>query len=180
MAKPIIYDRTCKICDRTELMMEDDTVIGDFNFISVPLLRMLKGAQTNRFVSISGRATVTIGRHATIGDHVSVLTSVDTPYGIMNDQMPPEMRHVKTGDIVIGDYAFIGPHTTINPGVNIGPGAVVGANSFITSDRRPWHISHPAKTTEITVFRVVDVPIPGYPVEEMKAAKERLWLKEDK
>lgn len=178
MADSIIYG-TSKICDRTDLRMAEDTVIGDFNFVSVPLLRMLKGAQTNRFVAIDGRATVTIGEYATIADHVSIHTSVDTPFGCMNDQISAEMRHVKTGDIVIGDHAFIGPHSTINPGVTVEAGAVVGANSFVTNDRWAWHISHPQKAKDITVFRQMDVLVPGYPLDELQKSKEKMWSKRE-
>jgi acetyltransferase-like isoleucine patch superfamily enzyme len=171
-----VYE-TAKVCERTELLMDDKTVIGDFNFVSCARLKMMEGAQTNRHVCIEGRGSVTLGRYSTIANHVSILTSTDTPYGIMNDQAEDELRHVKTGDIVIGDYAFIGQGSVIMPGVTVGNGAVVGAFSFVTSDVRPWHIMHPVKPLTISVFRLVDVPLPNYPLDEMEAAKKRIWEK---
>ncbi|HSZ71441.1 MAG TPA: DapH/DapD/GlmU-related protein, partial [Cytophagaceae bacterium] len=40
----------------------------------------------------------------------------------------------KEGDIIIGDYVWIGANVFINPGVTIGDNAVIGANSILTQD----------------------------------------------
>ena len=46
----------------------------------------------------------------------------------------------KKGDIVIGDYVWIGVNVIINPGITIGENAVVGANSVVTSSLEPYGI----------------------------------------
>jgi len=46
----------------------------------------------------------------------------------------------KKGDIVIGDYVWIGANVMINPGINIGTNSVIGANSVVTKDIPPHSI----------------------------------------
>jgi acetyltransferase-like isoleucine patch superfamily enzyme len=167
---------TTKICDRTKITMEEGSVIGDFCFICCAELVMLEGAQLNRYVSVTGRGRVVVGRNATVSNYVSLKTSTDTPYGKMNDQVPEEYRRVKTGEIIIGDNAFIGEYASINPTVAIGDGAVVGSYSYVSQDVPPWLITHPPKERSISVFRLLadGIPMKNYPEEQMRQAEEEI------
>jgi maltose O-acetyltransferase len=40
----------------------------------------------------------------------------------------------KFGDIIVGNYVWIGTNVMINPGVNIGDNSVIGANSVVTKN----------------------------------------------
>lgn len=177
--KPIIHEST-KITPTTKLTMEEDTVIGDFCFINCKELVMLEGAQLNRFVSISGgRERVVIGRYATVSNYASLKTASDTPYGSMNDQAEPDQRRIKSGEIIIGNNAFIGEYASIMPGVAIGDGTVIGAYSYISKDVPPWHITHPPRARSISVFRRLDsgVEMKDYPEELKKLAEEEIIKK---
>jgi maltose O-acetyltransferase len=46
----------------------------------------------------------------------------------------------KTGDIIIGDYVWIGANVFINPGITIGCNSIVGANSVVVKDVEPFAI----------------------------------------
>lgn len=131
-----IYE-TAKISPRTTIVGDESNFIGDFCFIACVELHMAYGAQVNRFVEISGRGRVDLGKYATVGSHVSILTSTDTPWGHMNDNAPDSERRIMTRDIEICDDAFIGQHSTIMPGVTVGERSVVGAYSFVTRDIPP-------------------------------------------
>lgn len=139
-----IYE-TAKIADRTKLLLSRGAVIGDFTFIACKELEMGEGACINRFTEVQGREKVTMGRHAVISSHCSIMTSTDTPWGCMSDSAEEEFRRIKTAPVVIGDEAFIGAHVTIMPGVTIGNGAVVGAYSYVSKDIPPMVISRPPK-----------------------------------
>jgi|SRR5882724_3247917 len=46
----------------------------------------------------------------------------------------------KVGNIIIGNYVWIGANVFISPGVRIGDNAIVGANSMVTHDVEPFTI----------------------------------------
>jgi len=175
---PIIYE-TSKITKGTKLTLSDDTVIGDFCFINCKELVMLDGAQLNRFVSISGRDRVVIGRGATVSNYASLKTSTDTPYGAMNDQAPDDQRRVRSGEIIIGNNAFIGEYASIMPGVAVGDGTVVGAYTYVSKDIPPWLIVHPPSYRTISVFRRLadGVVMKDYPEDARKMAEEEIIRK---
>ena len=146
---------TAKVCPRTELLMGKLTTIGDFCFICSKRLEMLDGSMIGRFVEVSGRGEVLLKEGAVVASHASLLTSTDTPEGKMNDASKDEERAIRTGNIVLGEYSYVGQHATIMPGVNIGDWAVVGAYSYIDKDVPPNTIIRPnvKKTTKARVLR---------------------------
>ena len=125
---------TAKVCPRTELLMGKLTTIGDFCFICSKKLEMRDGSMLGRFVEVSGRGDILLKEGAVVASHASLLTSTDTPEGKMNDASEDEERAVRTGDITLGEYSYVGQHATIMPGVTIGDWAVVGAYSYIDKD----------------------------------------------
>jgi maltose O-acetyltransferase len=46
----------------------------------------------------------------------------------------------KEGDVIIGNYVWIGANVFINPGISIGDNSVIGANSVVTKDVDPFSI----------------------------------------
>ena len=135
--------RTAKVCPRTALLMDELTTIGDFCFICSKRLEMQKGSMIGRFVEVSGRGEVLLKEGAVVASHASLLTSTDTPEGKMNDASKDEERAIRTGNIVLGEYSYVGQHATIMPGVSIGDWAVVGAYSYIDKDVPPNTIIRP-------------------------------------
>lgn len=125
---------TAKVCPRTELLMGKLTTIGDFCFICSKRLEMRDGSMLGRFVEVSGRGEVLLKEGAVVASHASLLTSTDTTEGKMNDASTDEERAVRTGNITLGEYSYVGQHATIMPGVTIGDWAVIGAYSYIDKD----------------------------------------------
>lgn len=125
---------TAKVCPRTELLMGKLTTIGDFCFICSKRLEMRDGSMIGRFVEVSGRGEILLKEGAVVASHASLLTSTDTTEGKMNDASDDEERAVRTGNITLGEYSYVGQHATIMPGVSIGDWAVVGAYSYIDKD----------------------------------------------
>lgn len=73
---------------------------------------------------------VIIGRNCSISHNVRIYTQT---YVADQDFSLPALKE-KTGDIVIGDFVWIGANVFINPGISIGDNVVIGANSVVTSD----------------------------------------------
>jgi acetyltransferase-like isoleucine patch superfamily enzyme len=75
-----------------------------------------------------------IGRHVRIANHV-LLNGYDghplDPLARARNE-PPDVE--RTGDIVIGDYAWIGDGAMILKGVSVGRGAIVASRAVVTRD----------------------------------------------
>ena len=71
-----------------------------------------------------------------IGSDVNLSTAVNiwTAQHAWND---PEFAF-ESGEVVIGDRAWLSARVTVLPGVTIGEGAVVAAGAVVTRDLEPW------------------------------------------
>jgi maltose O-acetyltransferase len=73
---------------------------------------------------------VVIGESCMISHNVRIYTSSLLPD---QDFSQTELKERK-GDVVIGNYVWIGANVFINPGVTIGNNSIVGANSVVVKD----------------------------------------------
>jgi maltose O-acetyltransferase len=73
---------------------------------------------------------VIIGKHCEISHFVKIYTSNNEA----DQDMSQKFRKEKTGDVIIGDYCWIGAGVFINAGCKIGDNSVIGANSVVTKD----------------------------------------------
>jgi maltose O-acetyltransferase len=88
-------------------------------------------------IQLDSECFVEIGIGCSISHNVRMYTTSKVPDGDFKDkQMVPEKR----GNIVIGNYVWIGVNVYINPGVTIGDNAVIGANSVVTTNIEPFTI----------------------------------------
>jgi len=87
-------------------------------------------------VQAASECTVTIGSGCRISHNVRMYTQSDDADADLACANPP----VKRGDIVIGDYCWIGANVFIGPAITIGRNSVVGANSVVTKDIPPDEI----------------------------------------
>ena len=97
------------------------------------------GSYIGRYSSINSAedCNVKIGKYVSISHFVKIYTQsylADQDFSILNNK---EKLKTKKGDIVIGNYSWIGASVFICPGVRIGENCVVGANSVVTKDIPP-------------------------------------------
>lgn len=93
--------------DPSKVTIGIDTMVGDHIFLD-------------------GRDTIRIGDHVDIASSVMIYNS--------EHDINSEGFEARNGEVIIGDYVFIGPRTIILPGVRIGKGAVVAAGAVVTKD----------------------------------------------
>lgn len=79
---------------------------------------------------------VIIGKGCSISHNVRMYTQS----AVADQDFSKLPLKVKTGDIIIGDYVWIGANVFINPGVTVGDNSVVGANSVVVKDVEPFSI----------------------------------------
>ena len=82
---------------------------------------------------------VIIGKGCRIGHFVQLFTS-----GLVADQdfaMRKDKLSYEKGDIIIGDYCWLGSQVVVTQNVRIGENTVIGANSTVTSDIPPNSIA---------------------------------------
>ena len=82
----------------------------------------------NRNCSITSIGNIKIGEHCTFANN---LVMVDHDHNIYSDRT---VKPYNIGDIVIGDYVWVGANVTILKGVTIGDRAVIAAGAVVTSD----------------------------------------------
>lgn len=77
-------------------------------------------------------APVHLGRRSTVAQQVYLCCGT-------HDLSRPDAPLV-TGEIVVGEEAFIGVRALVLPGIHIGDGAVVGAGAVVTRDMPEWTV----------------------------------------
>ena len=106
--------------------MNETTIRGDGQ------ITIKENTYANRCMIESGvTSTISIGKWCAIGYNSFILAithNVNEPTG------PEDKRSYTEGDIIIGDYVWIGANVYIREGVKIGNYAVIGANSVVTKD----------------------------------------------
>lgn len=86
----------------------------------------------NRCMIESGvTTTISIGKWCAIGYNSFILAIT---HNVNQATGPEDKRPYTEGDIIIGDYVWIGANVYIREGVKIGNYAVIGANSVVTKD----------------------------------------------
>jgi len=79
--------------------------------------------------------SVNIGKHCSISHNVRIYTQSRIP-----DQDFSKTNKIKTGNVIIEDYVWIGANVFINPNITIGENSIIGANSVITKNVPPFTI----------------------------------------
>lgn len=108
----------------------------DIYFYGEGALIILEDSYIGSFstIQIDKNSSVHIGKGCSISHNVRMYTTSWYPDA---DFSKKENIDIKVGDIIIGDYVWIGANVFINPGVKIGSNSVIGANSVITKDIEP-------------------------------------------
>lgn len=106
---------TTYLGDREKLYLEDHVFIGHYNVIDASNGVIIKeGCQITNFVSI-----------LTHSSHISIRL-----YGEEYQNFADLAGYI-TGEVILGEFSFIGPHCVIMPGTKIGRGVLVSAYSYV-------------------------------------------------
>ncbi len=89
-----------------------------------------KDSIIGEFVTLDGRADLTIGNHVDIASGVMIYNSQHNTESVHF----AAIEEVVKQDVIIGDYVFIGPRVIILPGITIGTGAIIAAGAVVTKD----------------------------------------------
>jgi len=82
---------------------------------------------------------VEIGKHCAIGRNVSIAARSHNLKRPTSDEGYPNHLQIE-GDIIIGDYCWIGDKVFIKHNVKVGNSAVIGANSVVTKDVQDFEV----------------------------------------
>jgi maltose O-acetyltransferase len=86
------------------------------------------GENTN--IQSDDNCIVQIGKGCMISHNVRTYSSS----AVADQDFSKNSIEIKYGNVLIGNYVWIGANVFINPGVKIGDNAVIGANSVVTKD----------------------------------------------
>jgi len=104
-----------------------DLIIGENSYIGrYSTIQIMKGNK------------VTIGKNCSISHYLKIYTMnsiADQDFRVL-----PENRLKRNGDVVIGNYCWIGANVFITESSKIGENTVIGANSVVTRDLPSYSI----------------------------------------
>lgn len=116
---------------RENLFLADQVYIGHFNFIEAShKIRIGEGVQITNYCTLTTHSS-----HKSIRLYGDSFSSAQKPIGYV------------TGEIVIGEYTFIGPYSVLMPHTALGKGCLVAAYSYLHGDYPDFAIiaGNPAK-----------------------------------
>jgi acetyltransferase-like isoleucine patch superfamily enzyme len=121
------------------LSLAENVFIGQFNYIEASnLISIGKGTQITNYVSLT-----------THSSHDSIRL-----YGAKYKTSKNHKGYFK-GEIIIGEYTFIGPYTLVLPNSKIGNGCIVKSHSVLSGEYPDYSIieGNPAKVVGTTLDR---------------------------
>lgn len=100
-----------------------------------PMIRIGKNVRINSRCHIGAINRIVIGDHVLFGSGVFITDHSHGRVTPEENHIPPTDRDLYSkGEVIIGDYVWIGENVIILPGVHIGNGAVLGAGAVVTKD----------------------------------------------
>lgn len=128
----LVPDRARWILLRASGLNVERSVIDARGFIGSRSVSIGRGSSLNFGVFLDGSAPVRIGRNASIGMNVLVLTGSHEL-----GESGKRAGELNRAPVTIGEGAWIGANSVILPGVTVGRGAVVGSASVVMKDVAP-------------------------------------------
>jgi maltose O-acetyltransferase len=138
-----VFKGYCKVYDiHPSVQLGDGTI-----FYGGGEITMGEGSYTGRYCLVDAAACckVKIGSHCAISHFVAIYTE-----NRKADQDFTENIEIEQGDVIIGDYCWIGYGAFIKQGVTIGRNCVIGAHSVVINDIPDYSIAvgAPAKVVK--------------------------------
>ena len=133
--------RLCAIHGAAKICIGSDVRIDDFTVITAEQeVRIGCYVHIGAHVFISGQYGIDLGDFSGLSPRVVLLSGSDDFDGqlLTGPTVPPNLRRMVCGRIVVGRHAVVGAASVVLPGVTIGEGAVVGALSLVKSDLAAW------------------------------------------
>ena len=130
------------ICKRLFFKTEGKFSIGkgvDFCYLG-HLISLDKHANLGHFLQIKGNGKVNFGKHISMGNDIIIITQ-------NHKYSENAYDGYVVGDVVIGDYVWIGDRAIILQGVTVGEHAIIAAGAVVIKDVPPYAIvgGNPAK-----------------------------------
>jgi len=97
-----------------------------------------KGLKIGKGTSLGDRALLDARKGITIGENVAFGSEVMI-WSLQHDYNDINFIGVG-GEVVIGDYVWLGSRCIILPGIKIGKGAIVAAGAVVTKDVEPYDV----------------------------------------
>ena len=130
------------LCKRLFLKTSGKFSVGkgvDFCYLG-HLISLGRHANLGHFLQIKGNGRVNFGKHISMGNDIIIITQ---NHRYSEDKYDGYV----VGDVVIGDYVWIGDRAMILQDVTVGEHAIIAAGAVVTKDVPPYAVvgGNPAK-----------------------------------
>ena len=133
-----------RILHPEQIRVGDHVIVDDFVFLDGG-----GGVHLGSYVHIAGFSSIIGGGRATLSDfsglsagcRIVTGTEIADGSGLTNPTIPPDLRTVHRGEVVLEEHVLLGSNVVVHPDVRIGEGAVVGSGGVVLADLEPWTIN---------------------------------------
>jgi galactoside O-acetyltransferase len=139
----VVIHPLAKVVGRATISIGSHVVIDDFVFIGAhTALTIGNYVHIATHASISGGGRCLLHDFSSVSSGARVLTGTDdfSGGGLVGPTVPPDLRQVARGEVVLESHVLVGANVVILPGVRIGEGSAIGAGSVVTRSLPPWGI----------------------------------------
>lgn len=138
-----IYELT-RITQPERIRLGSHIVVDDFVFLQGgEELSIGSYVHIASFASITGGGIAKIADFANMASGARLFSGTDHAdgSGLLGPTVPPGLRAVTRGRVVLEEHAFVAANAVVLPGVVLGEGAVLGAGGVAIADLEPWTIN---------------------------------------
>ncbi len=95
------------------------------------------------FSALYGKAGIKIGNYCGISPRCTLLSVTDDFSGkaMISPMVPQELTKLKSGKIILNDFAQVGTNSVVMPDCVFEEGAVCGAFSFVNKNLSAWSVN---------------------------------------
>lgn len=138
----VLISKNASIYGASNMIIGNHVRIDDFCILSGNIT-IANYVHISAYTALYGKGGIEIGNYCGCSPRSTIFSQTDDFSGeyMIGPMIPEELTNVKTGKVILEDYAQLGANTVVLPGVTLKEGAVTGSMSLVTKSLDEWTIN---------------------------------------
>lgn len=138
----VFISRNASIYGAANMSIGNHVRIDDFCILSGNIT-IGNYVHISAYTALYGKGGIVIGNYCGCSPRSTIFSESDDFSGeyMIGPMVPKKLTNVKTGRVVLEDYAQLGANTVVLPGVTLKEGAVTGSMTLVISSLEEWSIN---------------------------------------